>query len=319
MAIDDGTDAQDRGDGSPDEDPIDEAAAGWVVRLSSSDATEADRAAFDAWLAADPAHEDAYLEMDALWRQLGHLPDRAPDARKRRSPKGPACLAAVVVLGAALAYQAGLADWLRSDLWSGVGDIAHATLPDGSRVDLNTDTALALHFSGTERRVALLRGEAVFDVARDSGRPFIVEGGGLSVRAVGTVFYVRTDGAGAPVGVVEGRVDVTTAGRHLEVSAGEVVSDGAAPAVVKADVARAMSWRDGRLIVSGERLSDVLAELARYRRGRIILLDRRAGERRVTGAFDPRNTDDALDAIAASLSLRVTRLTPLMVLVNSPA
>ncbi|UHC19829.1 FecR domain-containing protein [Methylobacterium currus] len=313
----DQTDARDRDDDS-DEDPIDEAAAGWVVRLASSDATAADRAAFDVWLAADPAHAAAYAEMDALWRQLGHLPDRAPPPAKRRSRTGPACLAAAVVLGSFLASQAGLVDWLRSDLWSGVGDITHATLPDGSRVDLNTGTALALHFSGTERRIALLRGEAVFDVARDPGRPFVVEGGGLRVRAVGTVFYVRADGAGQPVGVAEGRVEVTAAGRPLAVSAGEAFREGPAHAVVKADVARAMAWRDGRLIVSGERLSDVLAELARYRRGRILLLDRRAGERRVTGAFDPRHTDEALDALAASLSLRVARLTPLLVLVGSP-
>ncbi|SFV15012.1 FecR family protein [Methylobacterium sp. 174MFSha1.1] len=315
MAIDDGTGAH-----HPDEeDPIDEAAAGWVVRLASSDATEADRAAFDAWLAADPVHAAAFAEMDALWRQLGHLPDRAP---VRRSPRGPAGLAAILVLGGALAFQAGLADWLRSDLWSGIGDIAHATLPDGSRVDLNTGTALALHFSGAERRVSLLRGEAVFDVARDPARPFVVEGGGVSVRAVGTVFYVRADGAAQPVGVAEGRVDVATGGRHVAVSAGEAFREGPAgggeAVVAKADVARAIAWRDGRLTVSGERLSDVLAELGRYRRGRIVLLDAKAGERRVTGAFDLRDTDDALDALAAGLSLRVTRLTPLLVLVGSP-
>ncbi|MET7244962.1 FecR family protein [Methylobacterium sp. EM32] len=316
MAIDDGTGAH-----LPDEeDPIDEAAAGWVVRLASSDATEADRAAFDAWLAADPVHAAAYAEMDALWRQLGHLPDRSP---ARRSQKGPACLAAILVFGAALAYQAGLADWLRSDLWSGIGDIAHASLPDGSRVDLNTGTALALHFPGIERRVSLLRGEAVFDVARDPARPFVVEGGGVSVRAVGTVFYVRADGAAPSVGVAEGRVDVAVAGRHVAVSAGEAFREGPAGGggeadVAKADVARAMAWRDGRLTVSGERLSDVLAELGRYRRGRIVLLDAKAGEQRVTGAFDLRDTDDALDALAAGLSLRVTRLTPLLVLVGSP-
>lgn len=312
MAIDDGTAAHHR----DEEDPIDEAAAAWVVRLASADATEADRAAFDAWLAADPVHAAAYAEMDAVWRQLGHLPDRPP---ARRSPKGPACLAAALVLGGVLATQAGLADWLRSDLWSGIGDIAHAALPDGSRVDLNTGTALVLHFSGTERRVSLLRGEAVFDVARDPTRPFVVEGGGVSVRAVGTVFYVRAGDAAQPVGVAEGRVDVAVGDRHVAVSAGEAFREGPASGVAKADVARAMAWRDGRLTVSGERLSDVLAELARYRRGRILLLDATAGERRVTGAFDLRDTDDALDAIAAGLSLRVTRLTPLLVLVGSPA
>ncbi|TGE01152.1 FecR family protein [Methylobacterium nonmethylotrophicum] len=321
MAISEGTDAP---DGPDAEDPVDEAAAGWVVRLASSDATEADRAAFDAWLAADPVHAASYAEMEALWRRLGHLPEPlpgpSPEARTRRIPKGPAGLAAILVLGATLADQSGLADRWRADLWSRTGEVAHATLADGSRVDLNTGTALALRFTGTERRVQLLRGEAVFDVAREPGRPFIVEGGGLEVRALGTVFVVRADGAGRPVGVAEGRVEVTAAGRQLRVSAGEAIAreDGAVPTIVKADVGRATAWRDGRLVVSGERLSDVLAEFARYRRGRIVLLDARAGERRVTGAFDLRNTDDALAAVASALGLRVTHVTPLLVLVGSP-
>ncbi|MGX7707743.1 FecR family protein [Methylobacterium sp. Gmos1] len=320
---DDAQDPDAAGTDPVEEDPIEAQAAAWVVRLSSSDATEADRAAFAAWLAADPAHAAAHAEMAAFWHRLGHVPDarqRRTKGAARGTAKGPAGLAAVLVLGGALAWQAGLADWLRADLWSGVGAITHATLDDGSRVDLNTGTAIALRFTEVERRVELLRGEAVFDVARDPGRPFVVEGGGVSVRAVGTVFVVRADGAGRPVGVSEGRVDVAIADRHLAVSAGEAViaPDGAAASVVKADIGRATAWRDGRLTVSGEPLSDVLATLGRYRRGRILLLDARAGARRVTGAFDLRDTDEALEAIAASLSLRVTRVTPLLVLVGSP-
>ncbi|MEH3147670.1 MAG: FecR family protein [Methylobacterium frigidaeris] len=297
------------------EDPVYEAAAGWVARLSSADATEGDRAAFEVWRAADPAHAEAHAELDALWRRLGHVPDP-----RRRAGRGPAGIAVVAVLGAALAWQSGVIDRLRADLWTGIGDIGHAVLADGTRVDLNTGTALALRFTATERGVDLLRGEALFDVAPDPARPFVVRGGGVSVRAVGTLFFVRADGGDGPVGVAEGRVEVAASGREMQVAAGEAVRrrDGTAPAVVAADVTRAVSWRDGRLIFSGERLSEVLAELGRYRRGRIVLLDPRIGGRRVTGAFDPHNTDDALDAIAATLAVRITRLTPLLVLVGSP-
>ncbi len=299
------------------EDPVCEIAAGWVARLSSSDATEADRTAFEAWRSADPAHAEAYAEMDALWRRLGHV----PDPRQRRRPsRGLAGIAAASLLGGALAYQIGLVDRMRADVWSGVGEIAHATLPDGSRIDLNTDTALALRFTKTGREVELLRGEAFFDVAPDPGRPFVVRGNGLSARALGTRFSVRADGADRPVEVAEGRVEVAASGRRVQVSAGEAVrlDGGASPSVVRADVARATAWREGRLIFSGERLSIVLAELGRYRRGGIVLLDAAAGERRVTGAFDPRNTDDALDVLAATMGVRVTRLTPLLVVVGSP-
>ncbi|GJE56453.1 MULTISPECIES: FecR family protein [Methylobacterium] len=299
------------------EDPIDEEAAGWVARLSSSDATDADRAAFEAWRSADPAHAEAHAEMDALWRRLGRLPDPRP---RPGPPKTLAGIAVALLLGGALAYQAGLVDRLRADLWSGVGSIEHATLADGSRVHLNTDTAIALHFSETERGVELLRGEAVFDVVPDPKRPFVVSHGGLSARAVGTRFVVRVDGADSPVGVAEGRVEVVAAGRHAMLSAGEAVrvGDDAALAVSAANVDRSTAWREGRLVFAGQSLATVLAELDRYRHGRIVLLDRRLGERRVTGVFDPRETDDALDVIAATMGVRIRRLSPLLVLVGSP-
>ena len=312
MAGRDGTEA-DEADGG--EDPVEHEAASWVARLASSDATDADRRAFETWRGADPAHAAAYAEMDALWRRLGQL----PDPRRKGPPKTLAGLAAIALIGAALAYQVGLLDRLRADLWSGVGTIEHATLPDGSRVDLNTDTAIAVRFTQGEREITLLRGEASFDVVPDRSRPFVVRGGGLSVRAVGTRFFLRADGVGSPVGVAEGRVDVSAQSGHVVVSAGEEVRlGGDALHVAAADVERATAWRDGRLIFSGKPLAAVLMELNRYRRGRIVLLDRGLGERRVTGAFDARNTDDALDVIATTMGIRIRRFSPLLVLVGSP-
>ncbi|MFD0935887.1 FecR family protein, partial [Methylobacterium trifolii] len=178
MADGDRTDAR----GGDDEDPVYEAAAGWVARLASPDATDRDRDAFEVWRAADPAHGEAHAEMDRLWRKLGHVPD---PRERRRGPKGLAGIAAAAALIAALSYQFGLVDRLRSDLRTGVGDITRATLADGSRIDLNTDTAVALQFTETERGVELLRGEAAFDVVPDPRRPFVVRGGGVSARAVG--------------------------------------------------------------------------------------------------------------------------------------
>jgi transmembrane sensor len=141
----------------------------------------------------------------------------------------------------------------------------------------------------------------------------------LSVRAVGTRFFVRADDTQSPAGVVEGSVDVAASGRPVRVSAGEALHrTGATLSVAPADVDRATAWRMGRLVFSGERLSTVLTELDRYRRGSIILLDAAAGERRVTGSFDPHDTDEALDAIASSMGVSITRLSPFLVLVGSP-
>lgn len=137
----------------------------------------------------------------------------------------------------------------------------------------------------------------------DPKRPFVVSHAGLSARAVGTRFVVRADGADSPVGVAEGRVEVSVAGRHALVSAGQAVrvGDDAGLVVSAANVDRSTAWREGRLVFAGQSLATVLAELGRYRHGRIVLLDRALGKRRVTGAFDARDTDDALDVIAATM------------------
>lgn len=318
---------QTEGSGVESDDPVFEEAAGWVARLSSADATEADRAAFEVWRSADPLHADAYDEMDALWHRLGQLPEAKSGSDKaagrllrRRVTKTVSGIALAAALGGILADRYGLVDRLRADLWSGVGEITHATLPDGSRIDLNTDTALIVRFTTQERRISLLRGEASFDVVSDPRRPFTVEAGGLSARAVGTRFFVRADGTDQPVGVAEGRVEVGEAGRRSLVSAGEAVHRGsdASLTAAAANVERSMAWRENRLLFAGQPLSAVLTELGRYRHGRILLLDRRLGERRVTGAFDTRDTDDALAVIAATMGVSLHRVSPLLVLVGAP-
>lgn len=301
-------------DAGPD-DPIYEAAALWVARLASDDATDADREACAIWRAADPAHAEAYAEMDAWRRTMGQVPD--PRQRRPKTSPGLAVLAALGLIGL-LSWHLGVIDRLRADDWTGVGEIRRTALADGSRVDLNTDTAIALRFTPEERGIELLRGEAVFDVVPDPQRPFVVRGNGVRARAVGTRFFVRADGATDSVGVAEGRVDVATDAGHVLLQAGELASQNAtgSPVARAGDVARAMAWREGRLVFSGQRLSQVLAELGRYRHGRILLADAAVGERRFSGTLDPRDTDAALALLAATMGIRITPLTPLLVLVR---
>lgn len=306
------------GDDEAADDPVYARAAFLVVRLASPDATDADRAAFATWRAADPAHAEAYAEMEA-WRRVA---GRAPDTRrrKRRPPTRLVGLAAALGLSGFVAYESGLLDRVRADVWTGTGDIETTRLPDGSRAALNTDTALVLRFTAAERDVHLLRGEAEFDVVPDSGRPFVVHGGGLRVRAVGTRFFVRAGGDAEPVGVAEGRVDASTSAGAVTIGAGEVAlrsADGHLM-VERGDVGRATAWREGRLVVTGQPLAAVVADLNRYRRGRIVLLGSGLGAQRFSGTLDIRDTDEALDVLVATMGLRVTRLTPYLVLVRPP-
>ncbi|MDP4026644.1 FecR domain-containing protein [Methylobacterium sp. NEAU 140] len=307
------------GAGDAEDDPVYERAAFWVVRLSSPDATDADRRAFETWRGADQAHSEAYAEMEAWRHAAGRVPD--PRARKCKMPTGLVVLAVLLGLTGLVGHEAGLIDRLRADAWTDIGDIESMALPDGSRAVLNTDTALALRFTTEARDIDLLRGEAMFEVVPDRDRPFVVRGDGLRVRAVGTRFFVRANGSAEPVGVVEGRVDASMSAERVTIGAGEVALRGADGRleVERGDVARATAWRDGKLVVSGKPLAEIVTELNRYRRGRIVLLGDVLGAQRFSGALDLRDTDGALDVLTATMGLRITRLTPFLVLVRAPA
>ncbi|WDZ80144.1 FecR family protein (plasmid) [Ensifer adhaerens] len=307
------------------DDSILEAAATWVARLQSDDATAIDRQAFERWLGEHPDHRTAYDELRALWSDLGEVPisegrlgELQTQRRRRVGGFVGLCLAAgVAILSLATPYG----DRWRADYYTGVGEVRRIALEDGTEVDLNTDTALVVRYEQARRTVRLLRGEAFFSVAKNPLRPFVVEDGALSATALGTrysVGSVAVDQAAA-VQVEEGRVEVEAAGQKAVLGAGEAatVDRQGRISLSKADVAAGTAWRDGKLVFSRRPLSDVLSTLERYRRGRILLVDEAAGSLEVSGIFDLRDTDDALRVLEASLPLRVIRLSDLMVVVQS--
>ncbi len=308
-----------------DADRIAEEAAGWVARLQSSDATPADRALFQQWLERDNRHREAFDEFSDLWGDLKDLPippDRLKKLRggRRRRSFYRATTAVVVLLLAVSLYNAGYVDRMRADYYTSVGEVRSVELADGSRVYLNTDTAITVDFSGSARRIHILRGEAFFDVAKNPQRPFVVVDGALTATAVGTQYAVRagTGSFEADVQVEEGKVEVRSADQRVLVSAGytAAIGDGGAVIVQPADVADATAWRNGRLIFSGRPLKEVLAALARYRRGQIVMLDRALGERKISGIFDLSDTDAALRDLEMSLPVSVTHITGLLVVVD---
>lgn len=314
-----------RQDDKSTDERVEEAAALWVARLQSGDATERDRLAFDAWLRRDPSHAAAYEEMRGLWADLRNVP--IPESRlgrlqrSRRLKSAGAATAVLAMLVAAGLYQAGYYDRWRSDYYTVAGEVRSVRLEDGTRVDLNTDTAIAVRYSSGRRDIRLLRGEAFFDVAKNPQRPFTVDDGALSARAVGTRYSVRkAEGTfRGDVQVEEGRVEVNTSRDRALVQPDQVatVIDADKLAISHADVTSRTAWKEGKLVFSERPLKDVLATLARYRAGRIVLLDAAVGDLNVSGVFDTDNTDEALDALQASLPVSVTRLTDMLVLVRS--
>jgi transmembrane sensor len=331
------------------DDGLVEAAATWLVRMRSDLVGDADRRAFEAWLARDPSHGQAYAQAEALWGEVGEIPDprmgsdvtdrshgeathRAPRTRprRRRAMRWYGAAAASVVLAAAVGlWSAGGYDGLRADYVTAVGETRTVTLADGSTVQLNTDTAIAVDFSQTRRRIDLYRGEAFFTVTKDESRPFEVVAGNGTSRAVGTAFDVLDAERSVTVAVEEGAVRVSRLPRSeagaendaagIILHAGESARYGRTGdiEVRRDDDTAATAWRQGRLVFANRPLRDVVAELDRYRSGAIVFLDSDVARARFTGVFNLRDTDRALAAIEGSLAVDVIRVTPWLTLLRA--
>lgn len=297
----------------------------WVARLQSSDATDRDRRDFSEWLARDPSRGPAYEELRNLWVDLKDVPIPANRLktlqRVRRTRLASVAVLLVAAVMSASVYRMGVVDRWQSDYYTVIGEVRTIRLEDGTYVDLNTDSAIAVRYSRQERRVELLRGEAFFNVAKNPARPFVVEDGSLAAKAVGTRYAVRSGYAGilSDVQVEEGRVEVTAPRDHVFLDPGDAatLTDQGDLEISRRDVPNQTAWRDGKLAFSERPLGEVLATLERYRSGRILVLDNAAAQRKVSGIFDLKDTDKALQALADSLPISVTRLSDMMVIVRS--
>ncbi|QXQ06824.1 FecR domain-containing protein [Sphingosinicellaceae bacterium] len=298
--------------------PSGEAAALLLVRQDMADESDhgddGDDHVFMPWLESDPANGAAWARACQLWEQV--TPDApelqslraapaAPVAPRSRAPWRFAIAASVAValVGGATflarwpdgptATQVAGAGVVPVMLATGRGERRSFALADASNVTLNTDTALRVVFSpGGDRRVELLHGQAVFAVAHDASRPFIVAVGERSVTALGTRFEVRADPGLMRVVLVEGSVAVRTGGPPIFLVPGQqLVARGDSPPVVSAaDVSAVGDWQRGVVTFHDTPLSAAAAELNRYAATPLRVRDPKVAGYRVSGSF---RTDDA--------------------------
>lgn len=304
----DSPDLQPRG-----EDPGD-AALGWFVRMHSGEVTARDRAAHAEWLLADPRNRRAYDRLGAVWSDLDGLRDpRTPAASDVRRPSRRMVLSGTIAAGLSGAYLAvnGLPDMLQSDAYTGIGETRRVLLQDGSRIDLDADTAIALEYDDQLRGIHLQRGRALFDVAQDP-RPFRVRTDGGLITALGTRFSVHMWDGTTTVAVEQHTVCVQTAGpRGIRLEEGQRLSfgNGASAAIEPFDAEVETAWLRGKMIFEDRPLRQVLADVNRYRAGVIQVTSDRLLDMRVSGIFDISNPGGVLDAIEKSLPVRSTRVT----------
>ena len=177
-----------------------------------------------------------------------------------------------------------------------IGERSVVALPDGSVATLDTDSRIRVAYTGQERAVYLVKGQALFDVAHNEQVPFQVYAKGQRITAVGTIFNVRIEGERVKVSMVEGSVKVRTLPppgkvavpvQELILSAGELaVAETARPTVVRAiDARQVASWKGGLLVFNDTRLSEAVAEINRYNRHKLVIADERLHAQRFGGSF----------------------------------
>ncbi len=293
-----------------DDEALAEQARGWIAWLASGDVDGAGMAAFEAWLAR-PGHRRAFEHERVLWRSLGPRP--APVARtagpRRRRLR--AVLAAAAVL-AALAVAPGA--WLRLQAdHRSEHLVQEVRLPDGSRAVLDADSAIAVRFDAHARRIELLRGRAWFEVRPDAQRRFRVVAGDGVVEDIATAFAVARAEATVETQVGQGWVRVASpaGGGWTYLQAGQrAVYDGQGGVVRLADVAADSvgAWREGELLLEQASVAEAVRRLARYRAGPTFVRGDLSHLPAVSAALRIDRPEQALDALAATAGLRVTRL-----------
>jgi transmembrane sensor len=182
-------------------------------------------------------------------------------------------------------------------------------LPDGSHLDLNGATELQVDFSPGRRHIVLRAGEAMFSVAHDSSRPFVVDTAQGSVTVTGTRFDVRQDPAATRVAVEQGSVRVQGMGTALaQLGAGQgshIDEQGNVAAPYTVNAAALTAWRQGKLVFDNATLADVVAEVSRYRTQPLWVAPGKVAQLRVSSTFSTDDTDALLRALPSILPVAI--------------
>jgi transmembrane sensor len=295
---------------------IQEDAARWDARLRAPGCTEEDRARFAEWRDASAEHREAFEKLQRLVSMLRQEQSRAEVSslrqqalqlgnRRRRRVWAGALAAGVCILaiGGALVVQ-------RPDMFhlgplasespdiktfaTGIAQQSSFVLRDGSTVVLNAKSRIRVAFTPERRSVELEEGQALFQVAHNPRRPFVVRAGGHEIFAVGTQFDVRLDAERVQVTLIEGKVRVEqneseeavlTPGTQLIAKLQTTATRAQLPSVRTIDVARVTGWRNGRIFLEDLPLSAAVEEMNKHSPVQVRIADESLDGLRVNGMF----------------------------------
>ena len=331
-------------------------AAEWLLRLQDQNMTRVRRAEYVQWLRESPLHVAEMLRISHVHSTLSNFPRwneitpvdvsfppastlELPGAADEHSahtsnPRRSAWLwpvgvtAFLVFVSIVLTFTVHLgSQTIRTE----AGERREVTLADGSVVRISPKTTLRVRFTERERWVLLSRGDAVFRVAKDRAKPFLVETDHARVRAVGTEFGVEYQGNTVIVTVEEGRVAVTQPATgftplvralpQIEVSLGAdqqvvVAQAGAVGSIRKVDSRRELSWADGRLVFEQDPVAEVVQRFNRFNRVQIEIHDPQLAARPVSAVFDASDPEAFITFLESVANVRVTRPSPDLIVVT---
>lgn len=317
---------------------IDTQAMAWAMRAAGQDLDAGARAELDAWCARDIRHEGAYLRALAI---LHTVDAAAAEHRNTSRQRGLAArfgaaanarwwrwylpgalaagLAAVMVLG----WRPAPPPPQAMVVATAIGELRQVALSDRSSASVSSATRIEVVIGADERRVRLAQGEAWFAVARDPGRPFVVEAGPVRVRAVGTAFSVRRDPGATRVLVTEGVVEVWRDGAagRTRLAAGESARVDAARVTISRQsgaVQRALAWREGKLVFQNDTLDAAAREFNRYNARPIVIADRALAGRTVVGQYRIDGPERFAGDMQAIFKVPV-QVTPERIVIGGPA
>ena len=311
-------------------------AADWLVRLQTPDFPEAEAVAFDGWLAADSANARAYdatlgvmLELQSAARDIAEELAVLPRSRARSNRRGwlaAAGLAAAAAVALVVVPFSAIGPAATTAFATAKGEHRNVRLADGSSVDLNAGTRLSVTLGRHDRRVVMPQGEAIFDVAADPARPFLIAVGDRTVRVVGTRFNVRHRGDQLAVtverGIVEVRPNDGVAGRSFRLHPGQrldTAQGATAVALSVVDPQQVESWRTGRLIYRDQPLRDVIVDLNQEFARPIILETASLAETRVSGVLVLDDQDAVIRRLALLAPIKATASGSTVRLSSDPA
>lgn len=317
----------------------------WLVALHEAPDDREVRRCFEEWRRASPLNAAAWSETRQLAGVAATLTPAYADVWKpvvasRRRPGAAAFLTRIGAVARTSPWRLGVAAMalaacvaffvvpavvqrLAADYATSTAELRTVILPDGSRVTLAPASAIAVSYAPAGRQVRLLSGEAFFDVKSDPARPFRVLARTVETAVVGTSFDVGMYPDDVLVSVERGAVRVgpvsaEPAAPHDELRPGQAVRvtwDGEVSRV-RTSPDMVAAWRDGQLVARNVSLRDAVDQLRRYHVGTILLTSSSLGDRRITGAYNLADPEDALRAIAQAHGGTVRRITPWLLVIS---